>query len=499
VVARPPRTKPGPRPTPAGGTRTVEILRLDVDGDGIAEIDGHAVRVPRVIPGERVEVRLGPRPRGDAEVVRIISASRQRVTAPCRHFGPCGGCAWQHIAYPEQLRLKQQLLQRLLQESLGPRAPTVLPTLPTPPEPLPRRQVAPAPRTGEGAPEVAAPWRYRNKVSFVFGPEARGRSLVMGHYRRASRTIIPVVECPVHAQAGNRVAFAMRDVLERARVPGASGDAAEGIARHIVVRVAEADEDWLATLVVTENVKPLRRVTEAFAKSQDRHIEKPGSISWGLYLNVHDRPGPYLFGRETRHLAGARQIREEVAGISYVLSPTSFFQTNVRAAGVLVAGVLEALADRRFARVLDLYAGVGLFALPLARDGRSVTAVEENREAIAAALAAAHENRIPERAFRAVRARVEDAMSRLTPRSAADEWDAVILDPPRDGCPRDVLDWICGRLRPRRIVYVSCNPEALARDLQVAPPAAYAITRVQPVDMFPHTAHVESIAFLDRR
>jgi 23S rRNA (uracil1939-C5)-methyltransferase len=262
--------------------------------------------------------------------------------------------------------------------------------------------------------------------------------------------------------------------------------------------------------VVTENVKPLRRVTETFlgeianpskgelARPRPRQAVTSPSLPSGLFLNVHDRPGPYLFGRETRHLAGVRETREEVAGVSYVISPTSFFQTNVRAARVLVAEVLAAVSDRRFARILDLYAGVGLFALPLARDGRTVTAVEEDRDAMAAARSAARENRVPAGRFRAVPGRVEDVKARLTPRSAADAWDAVVLDPPRDGCPPSVLDWLLRTIRPARMVYVSCNPEALARDLASAAPAGYAIRRVQPVDMFPHTAHVETVAIVDR-
>lgn len=479
----------------------VEILRLDVEGDGVAEIDARLVRVPYVLPGERVEVTCRPG-RDDCEVVRLITPSPHRITPRCRHFGPCGGCAWQHVAYGEQLRLKQELLQRLLDHSLGPRAPRVLPTAGTPFDTASSGPEAPAPPVaGAKAPASpapdSAPWHYRNKVAFVFGPGTRGRSLEMGHYRRRSRSVIPVVECPVHSEAGNRAAFAMRDTLLRAHIPGTGGDASDGVARHIVLRASEAGDDWLATLVVTENVKPLRRVTEQFVRANFGEAGEARGGRRGLYLNVNHHPGPYLFGRETRHLAGARDISEEVAGVSYLLSPTSFFQTNVRAARVLVAGVLDALADRRYRRVLDLYAGSGLFALPLARDGRLVTAVEENREAMEAAVTAARRNRVSAAGFRAIPARVEEAIARLTPRSTRDAWDAVVLDPPRQGCPPAVLDWLFGTLRPRRMVYVSCNPEALAEDLRYAPASGYGISRVQPVDMFPHTAHIESIAVMD--
>lgn len=484
----------------AGALHRVRILRLDGEGDGVAEIAGRLVSVPQVIPGEQVEIRLGAGRGGDADLVRVISASPHRVAPPCRHFGPCGGCTWQHIAYAEQLRLKQQHLQRLLNASLGREAPPVLPTLPTPVE------------GGAGGEDVGAasraPWHYRNKVHFVFGPGARGRALAMGHYQRRSRTVIPVVECPVHAEQGNRVAFAMHDALAAAGIPGVRGDTLDGVARHLVVRVTEGSDDWLATLVVSENVKPLRRVTAGFVRRVVAERDEAAALrggqrqeglprGQGLYLNIHDRPGPYLFGRETRHLAGSRDIREEVAGVSFVISPTSFFQTNVRAARVLAGCVLERLADAGWSRVLDLYSGVGLFALPLAREGRAVTAVEENREAMAAAAAAARENKIPEGRLRTLPSPVEAAIPRLTPRTGREAWDAVILDPPRDGCPPVVLDWLFRNVRPRRLVYVSCNPDALARDLRGALPAGYRLAPVQPVDMFPHTAHLESVAVLD--
>jgi 23S rRNA (uracil1939-C5)-methyltransferase len=466
----------------------LDIIGMTLDGDGVAEAEGRVIAVAGTIPGERVEARLVRARDGcpPAEVVRIVAASPHRVTPKCGHFGPCGGCAWQHIAYAEQLRLKQQMLQELLPGL------EVRPTLPTPSA----QGSSPVPLQATSAQRfslVQAPWQYRNKVSFVFGPGGRGQTLVMGHYRRGSRTIVPVRECPVHADVGNRFAFAVQDVLARARIPGATPDGDDGVARHVVARVAEGTGELLGTLVVTENVKALRRVTTEVQKAiaPGRGEVRPPRA--GFHLNIHDRPGSMLFGRETRRLFGIADIREQVGGVSYVVSPTAFFQTNVRAAEVMVREVLDALADARFGRVLDLYAGVGLFALPLAMRGRSVTAIEENRHAMASAASALRLNRIPEQACRLVAARVED-----TGRVGAGAWDAVILDPPRQGCPPAVLDWILRTLRPPRIVYVSCNPEALARDLATVPGSGYRLERIQPIDMFPHTAHIETVVVMDR-
>lgn len=473
----------------------MRITSLDVNGEGLGTLDGRPVAVPLTIPGEDVEARAASRRGGGADLVRVLSPSPHRVAPACRHFGSCGGCSWQHIAYAEQLRLKRRILQELIEAATGPGAPEVLPTLPTPAhDPLTAKLDAPPS-------DPPAPWHFRNKAAFVFGPGSQGRPLVMGHFRRRLQSVVPIDECPVHREEGNQAAFLMRDALGRARIPGASSDGTEGVARHAVVRVAEDTGDWLTTLVVTENVKPLRRASDHFVRAAIRGATPSGALpqARGLCLNTNDRPGPLMFGRDTRHVAGARAIWERVAGVSFLLSPTSFFQTNVRAARALAAEVLSALSGDEYERILDLYSGVGLFALPLAREGRSVTAVEGNREAVAAACEAARANRITARSFRALAAPVERAMSRLDLRGPAGGWDAVVLDPPREGCAPDVLDWLLRTLRPKRIVYVSCNPEALAHDLRLAAPADYRVARVRPVDMFPHTAHVESVSVLDCR
>ena len=432
-----------------------------------------------------MEVRLREGERGDprADVVRVLRPSPHRVEPGCRHAEVCGGCAWQHIAYGEQLRLKQQRLQRLLAAALGARAPRVDPVI---------GMSAPESRgvTPPGL-DPRAPWHFRHKVSFVFGPGAGAQSLVMGHYQRASKVIVPVEECPVHAEDGNALAFRIRDALVASRVPGASDDGQRGVARHLVVRVACNRHEVIATLVVTANDKLLRGAV--------RRIVDGAGAPDGLHLNIHDRPGSFLFGRTTRKLHGRDRLREEVAGVSFLVSPTSFFQTNVRAAELIVDLVAGAVSDGPSCRVLDLYAGAGLFALPLARRGHLVTAVEESAESVADGEASRWFSKIPDAACRFVRGRVEELVgNRPGGLAGAPRPDAVVLDPPRAGCPERVLGAIVRGVRPARIAYVSCNPDALARDLAIAAAGGYAIDRVQPVDMFPHTAHIESVAMLTR-
>jgi 23S rRNA (uracil1939-C5)-methyltransferase len=466
----------GPRNLAPGTCHTVDIVDVDLEGDGIALVEGRRVRVAGVLPGERVEIRAehGHRVQPEVELLRLVSPSPARVVPRCRHAGVCGGCSWQHVAYPEQLRLKRQMLQRLLAESLGGGAPKVEPAIGV-----------------NGPGEEVAPWGFRDKIHFVFGPGSRGQVLAMGHYRRGSKAVVAVEECPVHAEVGNQLAFRVRDALVAARVPGVSADLSRGIARHLVVRAAHRRPGMLATLVVTANDRSLRGVVR-------RVLDGPYAPD-GLHLSVHDRPGPYLFGKTTRNLHGRDRLREDVGGVSFLVSPTAFFQTNVRAAEVLVRLVLESVPEGPRRRVLDLYAGAGLFALPLARRGHQVIAVEESPEAVDDGLASQRFSRIPASACRFVRASVEDVLGAGHGGNLdGAQPDVVVLDPPRAGCGGWLSGALFGGLRPERVIYVSCNPEALARDLARAVAAAYRIDRVQPVDMFPHTAHIESVAVLTR-
>jgi len=354
----------------------------------------------------------------------------------CRHFGVCGGCTLPGVPYAEQLATKRQELSRLLGMEVPP--------------------LVPSPKESG----------FRSKVAFVFGPSA------MGHHALGSQRIVPIEECPVHHERGNRIAFSLRDHLLRARVPA-------GTVRHVIIRTTDDGREATTMLVVRQNDKSLRGPVRRFLGS----TEKPD----GFFVNIHTRPGPYMVGDETVKIEGRSHVKEVVRGISYLVSPTAFFQTNVGAAAELVRIVGEEIGDAT--RVLDLYCGSGLFSLPLAKAGATVMAIEENRQAIVDAEANVRINRLPAGSIRFLAARVEDALAR----ASKEPWDAVILDPPRQGCPPQVISGVFERIRPRRVVYVSCNPEALATELPSIVKTGYTVARIQPVDMFPHTEHIETV------
>ncbi len=385
----------------------------------------------------------------------------------CPHFGVCGGCQLQDVPYREQLARKRAWLQDLLDHALSGQVPRVEPMAGTPAGP------------------DGQPWHFRHKVSFVFGAGPRGRGLVMGHFARESNRVVAVDQCPVHSSRGNRLAFAVRDAMARAGIP-AAGPRLDGLLRHVIVRTTADERQAVVMLVVTRNDKRLRAPVRAVLAGP----EPPD----GFLINVHDRPGPFMVGRETLVVSGRGQVRETRLGPAFLVSPAAFFQTNVDAAAVLLGETLAAAPAEPRLRVLDLYSGSGLFGLPLALRGHAVTMVEENAQAIRDAAENLRANRVPASRVRTICGRVEDVLARATPAA-----DLVILDPPRDGCPPQVIEAVFRGVRPPRAIYVSCNPDALAAELPAIADAGYRVTRVLPVDMFPHTEHVEGCVFLEAR
>jgi 23S rRNA (uracil1939-C5)-methyltransferase len=394
----------------------------------------------------------------------------QRI-APCRHFGICGGCSLQHLSYAEQLASKEAALVDILRRILR--------------EPL-RRPQGPiaSPLFIPADPNAATPWAFRQKVAFVFGPGPGGRGLVMGHYERGSHRIVPVEECPVHSARGNRIAFSLRDRLARAGI-SAAGPALTGILRHLIIRTTKDDREAVAMLVVTRNDKSLRSPVRALLESEDRPD--------GFFINIHEKAGPFMIGEKTIKIAGSSHVRETLGGVSYLVSPEAFFQTNVQAAAVLQQCVIDAV--RGAGRILDLYCGSGLFSLPLAATGSRVAGIDENRQAISDAQTNVRINRIPESRVRFLAGRVEDTLSRMT----KEPWDAVILDPPRSGCPSAVLEAVFRRIAPMKAIYISCNPDTLAVELPVILESGYGCERIEAVDMFPHTDHIETVVRLVRK
>lgn len=446
----------------------VELLiqSMTLEGQSISRLDGYVFFVSGGIPGETVRakvVSVGSK-FGRARVVSVEGSAETRVTPRCRHFGRCGGCQWQHIAYEEQLHWKEELVKATLEHKLSKTGLPILPML-----------------------GIAEPWGTRNKIHYSVVDYGRGRntSLHLCHHKEHSMDLEQIHECPVHQPAGDEIA---RQTLQRLRdrsVPAAStGSSVPGL-KSILVRTAGTGETSHVVLVVTgERISELRNIEQALLKI-------PGVA--GVHLNIQADANSTYIGRETKCLAGEPRLIEHVGGVDFHVSPDAFFQTSAYCAGQLLKLVQKHILEKKASPILDLYSGVGLFSIPLAMAGHRVTAVEENPKAVSDGIETVRCNEVT--GCRFVQSRVQGFLKGL-PRDQ--KFQTVILDPPRDGCPEWAVRILARRLRPRRIINVSCNPQALASDLDILTQSGYRIREIQPVDMFPHTAHIETVTLLER-
>jgi 23S rRNA (uracil1939-C5)-methyltransferase len=455
----------------AGGRATrleVSVRALDdagaalaraVDERVAAEDTRNIVIAAGAVPGDRLEVAVEREGRNErfARVLRVLEPSPERVTPRCAIVAECGGCPWQAVAYATQLRWKRDALVRAVRSS-------------------------PALRDVEVG-EVRAledPYGYRTKIQMPV--RGRAGALAVGFFRPHSHDLIDVADCPVQNPEGNRIVREAKAILDRARVEPYDEARHEGVLRYILLRTDGSGNKAALTLVARTDRFP----------SRDKVGERLGAIEGvsGVFLNVQPARGNVVLGRRTERLAGRDRVLVRVAGRAFLLSPTAFFQTNAAGAEALVERVRARLAGP-FRTVVDLYCGAGLFARCLADRAQRVIGVEESHAAIADAEAGAALERTENVAF-------VTAPAELWAARDATAADAVVVDPPRAGCDPRLLEAIATRLKPRAIAYVSCFPPTLLRDLELLARAGYRTTAIDPVDMFPHTPHLECVAAVER-
>jgi len=433
----------------------VELLidKLVQGGDGLATHDGMKVFVPFSAPQERVRARIVTQKRdyAVAEIEEVLEPSPLRVSAPCPHFGVCGGCQLQHISYQGQLVVKKLYINESLQ-----RIGRIF---------VPVRHV-----TAE-----AEPWHYRNKTQYPVGKAGNG--LTIGFYKRGTHDLLDVPVCLLHPETFDRLRETIREALVSAGETGYDEARHDGNVRHIVLREGTGDGGLLA-VVITRTPTFDTRLAELIA-------EQPGVI--GVAQSAVPARTNRVMGPQTRVLAGRGYLSQSVLGKTFRVSAPSFFQVNIGQAEELCRKILKHVAPKGDETVLDLYSGVGMISLVVAPFVGHVTAIESDETAVEDAMVNAQVQAIRNVEF------VRDDAGRAIGQVASA--DVVILDPPRKGCPEDTLRRITA-LKPKRIIYVSCNPATLARDLATLEQCGYTTHEIEPVDMFPQTFHVEVIARL---
>jgi 23S rRNA (uracil1939-C5)-methyltransferase len=446
-----------------------EELELDVEslaygGNGVARLDGFVVFVRRGLPGDRVRARVTKVKRSHAEAlaIEVLRPGPERVEAPCAHFPACGGCRFQDLAYEVQLEQKQLQVRDALQRLGG---------IPEPP----LEQIVPC------EPEI---FHYRNKLEYSFTSTPSGPAL---GFHKAGRwdEVLEIERCWLTDELGNRIRDAVRDWAREEGLEPYSQVDGSGYLRHLVVRQGRNTEQALVQLVTA----PGDKFETGYFVDVLRRFPEVRSVHWA----VNDTPAE-VTNLPTRLLWGEEWIEEELSGLRVRVRPNAFLQTNTAMAERLYALAREAAQLTGGETVWDLYCGIGTIGLSLARDALTVWGIEVSEESVACALENAEVNGVANAAFFA--GNVGEVVEELLERSGPPE--VVVVDPPRAGLAGKALRRL-GRIGAPRLVYVSCNPTTLAGDVKaLREEYGYELRRVTPVDMFPHTPHVECVALLEQ-
>ncbi|MCB4756591.1 MAG: 23S rRNA (uracil(1939)-C(5))-methyltransferase RlmD [Elusimicrobia bacterium] len=455
----------------------INIDRLAPEGDGIGrEEPGKADRqmiafVPYSLPGETLRCRLFDQRKtyGRWLPLELRRPSPSRVEPRCPlHFQPgrkslwCGGCDWQHMDVPSQRKFKRDLLLDCLRRIGGFSDVNISETVESPQE-----------------------WRYRNKVQVPFGRS--GRDLVAGFYAPESHRIVEFEDCVVQPESSVRIVLTVKSLAKKYKWAPYEEDRHRGWLRHLLIRTNRAGEALVTFVTSSADFPAQKRALEELRKAHPKII--------GLHQNVQSSRSHVILGPRWVRLWGKDKIQEEMSGLKIGFRPGSFFQVNTGAAEKLYLKALEEARLDKSMTVLDFYCGVGALTLLAAREAGSAIGVESVAEAVRDARENSQANGIGNAQFMALP--VEDLFNGTS--SLLEKLDpeklVVILDPPRSGCGEGVTGGLV-KLKPRRIVYVSCHPATLARDLKILG-QAYQVIRITPVDLFPQTSHVEAVAGLE--
>jgi 23S rRNA (uracil1939-C5)-methyltransferase len=439
------------------------IDRLAYGGNGVARLNGFVVFVRRGLPGDRVRARVTKVQRRHAEALatEVLEPGPSRVDAPCAHFPACGGCRFQDLAYEAQIAAKGEQVADALRRIGGIAEPPLEPIL--------------------GADDV---FHYRNKLEYSFTQLEDGPTL---GFHKAGRwdEVLEIEKCWLTTDLGNAIRNTVRDWAREERLVAYDQAEQTGYLRHLVVREGRNTGQALVQLVTAAGEK---FETGHFVDVL-RRFPEVRSIHWSQNKSpaeVTNLPTDLLWGEDA--------IEEELCGLRFRVRPNAFLQTNTAMAERLygIARELAGLTGRE--TVYDLYCGIGTIGLTLASDALTVWGVEVSEESVACALENADLNGITNAAFFA--GNVGQSLEELHERSG--DPDVVVVDPPRAGLAGKALRRL-GRIGAQRIVYVSCNPTTLASDVkQLAGDFGYELRRAKPVDMFPHTPHIETVALLER-
>lgn len=447
---------------------TLEITGTTHEGQGVGRIEGLAVFIDGALEGEQVEARIIKLNKTYAvgKLVTVLRSSSGRVEPFCSAYRRCGGCNLQHMSYTAQLAFKTKLVRDNLERIGGLKDVIVHETI-----------------------GMKQPLNYRNKAQYPVA-EVNG-SVITGFYAARSHEVIDSEECGIQDIESDKVRKIVRQFIIEKGISAYNETMGKGLLRHIVTRVGFNTGEIMVVLVINGNKLPaseelVRRLLESGKATESSGIKS-------IYLNINTENTNIILGRKNILIYGSKTITDMIGGYRFLISPHSFFQVNPVQTELLYSKTLEYAALTGNETVFDLYCGIGTISLFLSAKAKKVYGVEIVAEAIADAHMNVELNDITNVEF--VLGEAENAVPDLYRKGV--RADVVVLDPPRKGCEESLLQLLV-EMQPDRIVYVSCNPATLARDLKYLDEHGYKVVEVQPVDMFPWTAHVETVILMTK-
>lgn len=432
-------------------------------GEGIGRINNFTVFVPGAILGERVRVKISEVKKNFArgELKEVISYSPHRIKPLCSVYYLCGGCHLQHIAYEKQLEMKKGIVENAL-ERMGNQNIKALPTI-----------------------GMKDPWRYRNKGYFQMNQE-KGK-VRLGFYKAGSYDFVPASGCVLFSLQINRLVRYLEDQLSLQKVTVYDSKAGGGNLRNILIRESGNTEEIMIVFITKEdNLGFDQNVLNDLVRTFPQVIS--------IYQNISRSPKAVLLGKDFRLLKGKPDLEDAIGPHKFKISPQSFFQVNVVQAEILNEKVLEYANLSGEETVIDSYCGTATISIYMAKRAKKVYGIEIEKSAVRDAKINCELNGISN--LKLFSGKAEEWLYRW--RRSGEEVHLVIVDPPRRGCSSKALKGII-KIKPKKIIYVSCNPATLARDLKyLTKNDDYKLKKALPIDMFPQTGHIECIASLER-
>ena len=458
----------------------IDITSITEDGDGIGRIpgDGRVVFCKGALAGEKISAQIikVTKDYAVAKVNEIIKKSPDRITPDCAYAGKCGGCSFRHCDYKAQLRTKEQYVRDCINRIGGFTGDDNIEFLPI---------------IG-----MENPYNYRNKAIFPFSTDRDGK-IISGFYRKNSHSVIEIDSCKIENPMASKIRLAVTEFAVKNNLFAYNEETGKGLIRNLMVRTSHSQNEAMAVLVINADKLPNADKFVTFL------TEKCPFIS-SIFVNVNTSSGNKVSGDKYIHLYGKEKLCDSILNTWFDISPMSFYQVNPEQTEKLYSAVRDFANINGGENVLDIYCGIGTIGLCIANSAqsagtplKSLIGIEYIKQAVVDAEHNATLNGITNANFYD-----GDAGKVLADLSEngklADNYDVVILDPPRKGCDKKLLDTAVS-VNPDRIVYVSCNAATLARDLKMLRELGYEPKKVQPVDMFPFAGHVETVCMLTRK